>query len=54
VHVDRRSRGLRRYPKLSAYWLSHHFFKRAPGEIACLGEWRLGRLRLTGGGKQRR
>jgi hypothetical protein len=40
VHVDRRGRGLRRYPKLSAYWLSHHFFKNAPEEIACLGGWR--------------
>lgn len=36
VHVDRRSRSLRRYPKLSAYWLSHHFFKHAPSQIACL------------------
>lgn len=37
VHVDRKSRTMRRYPKLSAYWLSHHFFKHAPDEIACLG-----------------
>jgi hypothetical protein len=39
VHVDRASRELRRYPKLSAYWLSHHFFKVAPERIACLGGW---------------
>lgn len=38
VRVDANPReALRRYPKLSAYWLSQHFFKRAPGEIACLG-----------------
>ncbi|KAI8463165.1 MAG: glycoside hydrolase superfamily [Monoraphidium minutum] len=36
VHVDRLTRAMRRYPKLSAYWLSHHFFKRGPDEIACL------------------
>lgn len=27
VHVDRSSKKLQRYPKLSAYWLSHHFFR---------------------------
>lgn len=27
VHVDRGSQDLTRYPKLSAYWLSHHFFR---------------------------
>jgi hypothetical protein len=33
---------LRRYPKLSAYWLSTHFFRLAPEEVACLGESRVG------------
>eukprot|EP00878_Enallax_costatus_P023467 GHUV01024963.1.p1 GENE.GHUV01024963.1~~GHUV01024963.1.p1 ORF type:complete len:214 (+),score=26.64 GHUV01024963.1:282-923(+) len=36
VHVDRGSPKLTRYPKLSAYWLSHHFFRYAPDSIACL------------------
>lgn len=27
VHVDRTSMQLQRHPKLSAYWLSHHFFR---------------------------
>lgn len=36
VHVDRTSKQLQRYPKLSAYWLSQHFFRYAPDSIACL------------------
>jgi hypothetical protein len=43
VHVDRDNPDFRRYPKLSAYWLSHHFFKLAPDRIACLGARARGR-----------
>ena len=50
VAVDRRSRGLTRYPKLSAYWLGHHFFKHAPADVACLGGRDAGQL---GGGEGR-
>eukprot|EP00877_Chromochloris_zofingiensis_P010272 jgi/Chrzof1/5499/Cz16g05160.t1 len=35
VYVDYKH-DYRRYPKLSAYWLSHHFFSQAPNSIACL------------------
>lgn len=35
VHVDRSSKALQRYPKLSAYWLSHHFFRCGPRDCSC-------------------
>jgi beta-glucosidase/6-phospho-beta-glucosidase/beta-galactosidase len=36
VLVDRTSSQLQRYPKLSAYWLSHHFFRCAfAGYVTC-------------------
>lgn len=34
VHVDRASKGLDRYPKLSAQWLSTHFFRCAAGVLS--------------------
>ena len=49
VRVDR-ARGLKRAPKLSAHWLSRHFFKLAPHEIPCLDARACGADNGGGGG----
>lgn len=43
VYVDYEDPTLTRHPKLSAYWLSHHFFRLAPAQAACLNMRSCGR-----------
>lgn len=53
AHVDYAG-DLKRTPKLSAYWLAHHFFQHAPPQPACLSLSHCSGGRLSGSASGRR